>query len=141
MTRDELLDKIKKVEALYLGTDSKGEMNAALGALDRLNAQLDQHPVEPEEYQFSMPDPWKRQLFLAVVRRHGLKPYRLPRQRRTTVMVRVEKVFLDTIVWPQYLELSELLHTYLSETTQDIISQSIHNDLTDATEQKQLPLS
>jgi hypothetical protein len=69
-----------------------------------------------------------------VARRHGLKPYRHPRQRCTTVMVRVEKVFLDTIVWPQYLELSELLHTYLSETTQDIISQSIHNDLTDATE-------
>jgi len=141
MTRDELLDKIKKVEALYLGTDSKGEMNAALGALDRLNTQLDRLPGEAEEYQFSMPDPWKRQLFLAVVRRHGLKPYRLPRQRRTTVMVRVEKVFLDTIVWPQYLELSELLHTYLSETTQDIISQSIHDDVTDATEQKQLPMS
>jgi len=53
----------------------------------------------------------------------------------------VEKVFLDTIVWPQYLALSELLHTFLSETTQDIISQSIHDDVTDATEQKQLPLS
>jgi hypothetical protein len=27
------------------------------------------------EFKFSLPDPWKRQLFLALVRRHGLQPY------------------------------------------------------------------
>ena len=140
MTRDELIEKIKKVEALFLGTDSKGEMNAALGALDRLTAQLDQLPGEPVEYKFSLPDPWKRQLFLALVRRHGLKPYRRPRQRHTTVMVRAEKAFVDTILWPQFLELSKLLHTYLDEATRDIISQSVHENLADAVEQKQLPL-
>ena len=140
MTRDELIDKIKKVEALFLGTDSKGEMNAALGALDRLNAQLDQLPGEPVEYRFTMPDPWKRQLFLALVRRHGLNPYRLPRQRRTTVMVRADKTFIDTILWPQFLELSKLLHTYLDEATSDIIARSVHDNLSDATEQKELPL-
>lgn len=39
MTRDEIIDKIRKVEALFLGTDSPGEMQAALGALDRLKSQ------------------------------------------------------------------------------------------------------
>jgi hypothetical protein len=140
MDRDELIEKIKKVEALFLGTDSTGEMNAARGALDRLNAQLDRLPVEPKEYQFSLQDPWKRQLFLALIRRHGLKPYRLPRQRRHTVMVRVEETFLDTILWPQYLELSKLLHAYLDEATRDIITRGVHGDLSEATEQKELPM-
>ena len=140
MTRDELINKIQKVEALFLDTDSKGEMNAARSALERLNAQLDRLPEEAGEYKFSLPDPWKRQLFLALVRRHGLNPYRRPRQRHTTVMVRVGKTFLDTILWPQFLELSKLLHTYLDEATRDIISQAIHDNLADATEQKQLPM-
>jgi len=140
MTHNELLEKIAKVEALYLRTDSPGEMNAAHAALQRLTTQLDKLPAEPQEFQFSMPDPWKRQLFLALVRRHQLNPYRLPRQRHTTVMVRLEKSFLDTILWPQYLELSQLLHTYLGEVTQDIITKGIHNDLSEATEQRQLPM-
>ncbi|MDE0826120.1 MAG: hypothetical protein OSA48_04850 [Akkermansiaceae bacterium] len=140
MTRDELLEKITKVEALFLRTDSLGEMTAAHAALERLNTQLDKLAGEPQEYKFSMPDPWKRQLFLALVRRHQLAPYRLPRQRQTTVMVKVEKAFLDTILWPQYLELSKLLHSYLSEVTEDIITQGIHNDLSEATEQPQLPM-
>ncbi len=140
MTRNELLDKIAKVEALFLRTDSLGEMTAAHAALERLNIQLDTLPGEPQEFQFSLPDPWKRQLFLALVRRHQLKPYRLPRQRHTTVMVRLEKTFLDTILWPQYLELSQLLHTYLSEVTHDIITQGVHQDLSEATEQRQLPM-
>ncbi len=78
MTRDELLQKIAKVEALYFGADSPGEANAAKHALDRLQTKLDEQPQEPEEFKFSLPDPWKRQLFLALVRRHELKPYRHP---------------------------------------------------------------
>jgi hypothetical protein len=38
------------------------------------------------------------------------------------------------------LELSKLLHSYLSEVTEDIITQGIHNDLSEATEQPQLPM-
>lgn len=140
MTRDEIIDKIRKVEALFLGTDSPGEMQAALGALDRLKSQLASAPGEAVEYQFSMPDPWKRQLFLALVRRHGLKPYRHPRQRSSSVMVRVSKSFLDRTLWPEYLQLSRLLHDYLNDATRDIISRAVHGDLSEAAEQPGLPL-
>jgi hypothetical protein len=51
----------------------------------------------------------------------------------------LRKTFVDAILWPQFLELSNLLHTYLDEATRDIISQSVHDNLTDATEQQQLP--
>jgi len=29
-----------------------------------------------EEFKFSIPDPWSRQLFTALCRRYGLKPFR-----------------------------------------------------------------
>jgi hypothetical protein len=139
MTRDELIDKIRKVEALFKGTDSQGEMQAALSALDRLNAQLAAAPEKTVEWQFSMPDPWKRQLFLALVRRHGITPYRQSRQRHTTVMLRATKPFVDRVLWPEYLELSKLLHAYLDETTRDIITRSVHGDVSEATDQPGLP--
>lgn len=138
MTREEIIAKLQKVEALFRGTTIEGERSAAQSALDRLKAQLAQEAAVAEEYQFSLPDPWKRKLFLALVRRHGLKPYRLPRQRSATVMVRVAKRHLDTILWPEYLELSELLSKYLQEATDDIISRGVHGDLSEAPEQPTL---
>ncbi len=140
MTRDELLEKIRKVESLFVGTDSPGEADAALGALGRLHQQLQTAPEKVEEFQFSLPDPWKQQLFIALVRRHGLKPYRLPRQRKTTIMVQVTRTQLDKVIWPQFLELSKLLHDYLNEATRDIITRGVHGDFSDVAEQPNLPL-
>ena len=139
MTRDEIIDKIRKVEALFRRTDSLGEMEAARGALDRLKAQLAATAEPPKEWRFSLPDPWKRQLFLALVRRHGLKPYRHARQRYTTVMLRATDPFVNQTLWPEYLELSKLLHEYLDDVTRDIISRSVHGDLSEAPEQPALP--
>lgn len=141
MTRDEIIDKIRKVEALFMGTDSPGERESARGALDRLNAQLAAAPQPAEEFQFSMPDPWKRQLFVALIRRHGLVPYRQYRQRQTTVMVRTTSSMVEQVLWPQYVELSRLLHDYLDEATRDIITRGVHRDLSDAEEQPNLPLA
>ena len=78
MTRDELIAKIHKVEALFKSTQSHGEMQAARGALERLQAQLAAAPQPSVEFKFSLSDPWKRQLFLALVRRHCLQPYLFP---------------------------------------------------------------
>ena len=87
-----------------------------------------------------MPDPWKRQLFLALVRRHGLSPYRMARQRHATVMLRTTDHFVNQVLWPEYLQLSKLLHDYLDEVTRDIITRSVHGDLSEAMEQASLPL-
>jgi len=139
MTRDEIIAKILKVEALFHGTTMAGERNAAQSALERLQAQLANEAESPTEYQFSLPDPWKRKLFLALARRHGLKPYRLPRQRYSTVMLKITRRHLDDVFWPEYEELSELLSKYLREATDDIISWGVHGDLSEAPEQLQLP--
>jgi hypothetical protein len=139
MTRDELIEKIRKVEALFTGTNSPGEKQAALSALERLQAQLTAAPEPPVEYRFKIDDPWKRQLFVALCRRNNLYPYRLPRQRAASIMVRVTRPMVDQVLWPQYLELSKLLHTYLDEATRDIISRGVHGDLSEAPEQPNLP--
>jgi len=140
MNRVELLEKIRKVEALFSATDCAGEKEAARSALDRLQKQLVQSPEPLLEFQFSLPDPWKRRLFMALARRHGLTPYRLRRQRYSTVMLRISQRDLDTCLWPEFLELSKLLQTYLEEATNDIIATAIHQDLSDASEQPNLPL-
>ncbi len=134
MTRDELISKIHKVQARYRSTQSQGEMQAARGALERLQAQLAAVPQPAVEFKFCLTDPWKRQLFLALVRRHELQPYRRPRQRYTTIMVRLQRKFLDDILWPEFLQLSQLLHDYLNEATRDVISRAIHRDLSEASE-------
>ena len=134
MTRDELIAKIHKVEALYKSTQSQGEMQAARGALERLQAQLAAAPEPAVEFKFTLTDPWKRQLFLALVRRHDLQPYRRQRQRYNTVMVRLQRKFLDEILWPEFLHLSQLLHDYLDEATRDVISRAVHRDLSEAAE-------
>jgi hypothetical protein len=139
MNREELIEKIRKVEALFGGTEIPGEKQAARSALDRLQAQLAAAPEPAVEYKFKIDDPWKRQLFVALCRRNNLYPYRLPRQRSATVMVRVSRPMVDQILWPQFLELSKLLHNYLDEATRDIITRGVHGDLSEAPEQPHLP--
>jgi hypothetical protein len=139
VTREEIIAKIRKVEALFSGSEFAGEMRAAASALERLNAQLSAVPEAPVEYKFSLPDPWKRQLFLALARRHGLHPYRQYRQRHATVMLRTTASFVNQILWPEFLELEKLLHDYLSEATRDIISRGVHGDLSEAPEAPLLP--
>jgi hypothetical protein len=70
-----------------------------------------------------------------LVRRYGLRPFRYPRQRKTTVMVRGPKSFVDQTLWPEYLELEKVLSSYLSQVTTRVISQAIDADVSDAQEE------
>ncbi len=139
MTREDLIEKIRKVEALFSGTDSAGEKQAAGDALARLKAQLGAAPEPETEFKVSIDDPWKRQLFIALCRRNGIQPFRKYRQRRSTVMLCTSPSMLNRILWPQFLELSDLLHSYLDEATRDIITRGVHGDLSDAEERPGLP--
>ena len=77
-------------------------------------------------------------------RRFGLTPSRLHRQRRTTVMLKTPKAFIEQVLWPEFQELDEALRRYLSEVTARIIREEVHKDLSEATElhaDKSLPSS
>ena len=91
MELDELLETLRRIEALHARTDVPGERQAAAAALEVMRARLarlvQQDP--PVEFRFTMSDDWSRRLFTALLRRYGIQPYRYGGQRRTTVMARV----------------------------------------------------
>jgi hypothetical protein len=70
----------------------------------------------------------------ALCRRYQLKPYRYPRQRYTTVMVRAPKRLLENTLWPEYLELKAALDSYLNKATERIIREEIFGDAEEAEE-------
>ena len=132
----QLREKLRKIEALFAGAGTVGEKLAAEAALERVRARLAEleRSDKPVEMQFSLPDQWSRQLFLALCRRYGLKPYRLYRQRVTTVMLRVPKGFVDQVLWPEFQELNAALMQYLNEVTTRVIREEVHRDTSEAAE-------
>lgn len=129
MREQDLLDKLSKIERLYAGAATPGEKEAAADAILRIKRRLGETAkVErPIEYKFTLADGWSKKLFTALLRRYELRPYRYARQRRTTVMVRVPRSFVDETLWPEFLELSKVLQTYLDEVTERVISSAIHD--------------
>ena len=130
MREQDLLDKLSKIERLYAGAATPGEKEAAADAIVRIKRRLGETAkVErPIEYKFTLADGWSKKLFTALLRRYALKPYRYARQRRTTVMVRVPRSFVDETLWPEFLELSNVLQTYLDEVTERVIARAIHEN-------------
>ncbi|MHB8885454.1 MAG: hypothetical protein ACYC5H_10290 [Methylovirgula sp.] len=135
-TESLLREKLRKIEALFAGAGTAGERLAAEAALARVRARLNEigRQDPPVEMQFSMSDQWSRHLFLALCRRYGLKPYRYHRQRRTTVMVRAPRGFVDMVLLPEFSDLDMALKTYLHEVTLRIIREEIFADTSDAQE-------
>ena len=135
-TEQQLRDRLRKISALFEGATTIGERNAAAAAIERVKQALAStaQVEQPTEYTFKLRDDWHRRLFAALCRRYGLKPYRYKRQRRTTVMARVPKSFVDKTLWPEFLELEKALEEYLNEATERIIREEVYGDAGDASE-------
>lgn len=133
MQEQDLIDKLRKIERLHAGATTPGEREAAADAMARIKKRLGEvERVEKAiEYRFKLNDDWSKKLFIALLRRYGLKPYRYARQRRTTVMVRVPRSFVNETLWPQYLELSTTLRDYLEDITHRVIAEGVHGDTQD----------
>ena len=130
MQEHELLEKLKKIERLFAGATTPGEKDAAADARARIRQRLaeTERVEKPIEYKFTLTDAWSKRLFVALLRRYSLKPYRYSRQRWTTVMVRVPASFVDQTLWPEYVEVSKILKAHLDEITNRFIAQGIHAD-------------
>jgi hypothetical protein len=136
MDEARLRAKLERIEALFAGAATTGERMAAAEARQRILARL--HAVErespPVEYRFRLGDVWARKLFLSLLRRYDLKPYRYPGQRYTTVMVKVSKRFVDETLWPEFQQLSATLRDYLDEVTERVVREVLHGDSSEAEE-------
>lgn len=136
MIEGTLLEKLRKLEALHAGTTFAGEREAAQRAAERIRARLAELREREQEieYRYSLPDPWKRKLFVALCRRYGLKPYREYGQRRSSVMVRAPKTFQDRTLWPHYESVARELDAHLDELTTRVIREAIDDDVSEAAE-------
>jgi hypothetical protein len=134
---EKLRERLRLVEALYARPGTDGERSAAHDARARLQEKLSQlEGALVEEIQYSVPDQWSRQLFLALLRRHGIRPYRYKGQRRTTVMFRASRRLVDEVFIPEFDALNQVLIEGLGKITHDLISSTIHADSSDATEER-----
>jgi len=123
-----IIEKLRKIEALFDGATTTGERDAAASALERVQKRFEEtkNIDPPVEYKFSLTDVWSRRLFVALLRRYGIKPFRYYRQRHTTVMANISHSFVDETLWPEFKELDKTLKEYLDEITNNIISKSVH---------------
>ena len=128
--------KLDKIEALFAGAGTAGERAAAGAAAERIRARLRRSAGEecPVEMRFALPDTWSRQLFVALSRRYGLRPYRYRRQRKTTVMLRAPRSFLEGVLWPEFLQINDALTEYLAEVTDRIVREAVHGTTGEADE-------
>ena len=137
-----LIEKLRKLEALYAGTSVDGEREAARRAAERIRARLEELRGREKEVvlAYRLHDPWSRKLFIALCRRYGLTPYRERGQRHTTVLVRAPRTFHDRTLWPEFKALSDELEASLDELTNRVIREAINEDISEAAEApKELP--
>src|SRR5690625_1675239 len=123
-----LREKHSKPERLVADAGTAGERAAAEAAMGRVRARLDAAPEPEVELKFSFPDSWTVRLFVAVCRKHGLRPYRYPRQRHTTVMVSAREKAFDQEVWPEFSHLHTALQSYFEEVTDHLIQDAMTSD-------------
>jgi hypothetical protein len=133
---DRLREKLRKIEALYAGAITIGEKASAGAAADRIRSQFKaaSEKEKAENFKFSIPDPWSRKLFIALCRRYGLRPFRYPRMHRQTVIIKAPVDFVNTMLWPEFEELSAALTAHLLEITEKLIREEVHASTEDAEE-------
>src|SRR5260370_32294594 len=131
-----LLEKRRKIEARQAGTKVDGEREAARRAAERIRARIAELRGREQDVEllYRLPDPWKRQLFVALCRRYGLKPFREAGRRSTTIQVRAPKTFHDQTLFPEYRALAEELDAHLRELTERVIREAIDDDVSEAAE-------
>ena len=131
--QEDIREKLEKLEALFARGSTEGERAAAGAALDRLNSRLDTGAQEEKvEFQYSLPDVWAVKIFVALCRKHGVHPYRYPRQRRTTVMVNVQKLLFEQTVMAEFETLHAELVAYFKDTVDHLIADAMKSDGEDA---------
>jgi hypothetical protein len=142
-SEQELRQKLRKIAALFEGATTPGERDAAAAAIDRIRKALSaaERTEKAVEVNFRLPDRWSRRLFTALCRRYGLKPYRYPRQRYSTVVLRAPASFINGTLWPEFLQIKEALDEYLHEATERIIREEVFGNAEEAEEQDGTPVN
>jgi hypothetical protein len=137
MTPEHILrERLRKIEALFAGAATAGEKAAAGAAAEHIRQRLGKTAGKEQsvELRLSILDLWSRQLFTALCRRYGLRPFRHSRMHRQTILIKAPKSFVEQVLWPQFQELNAALIAYLSEITKKVIREEVHRETDEAEE-------
>jgi hypothetical protein len=134
-----LLATLAAIEALFAGASTSGERGAAANARQRILERLAEFEQRdpPVEMQFTLHDVYTRRLFIALAKRYDLRPFRYPRQKRQTIMLKVPKRFLDQTLWPEFEALSRELGSHLEALTARVIHTAVYQGDLDEVEEGQ----
>jgi len=134
MNETQIRERLAKIKALFEGATSDGERGAAEAALHRINQKMAQAQgmATVEEVRCSLSSTWSMRLFIALCRSKGLRPYRYPRMRRTSICIKIDRASLDHQLWPEFLQMNSVLTQYLDQLADHIISECINPDAADA---------
>jgi hypothetical protein len=107
------IDRLRTIERRMAnapdGVDSNGVASAMRARLAAARV------AESDSLQrCAMPDPWSRDLFVAVCRRYGVEPFHERGLRQTTVSIRVPASFLRDVLSPQAEQMARELDGYLN---------------------------
>jgi len=129
MDEQEFLDELRRIEAKLEDLDSDKVPPEVRLIYERLKMRgsLQETADAPVEIKFSFPNVWSRRLFLALAERHDLRPYRYRGQRRTTVVLKASRSFVDETLWPEFERVDEVLARHLSEVT-DLFIEHVLSD-------------
>ena len=141
----DIREKLAKLEALFARGATAGERAAAGAARERLQAKpgfaADEDDGPEIELKYSFPDVWSVKFFLSrYAARTAFTLTAPPRQRRTTVVVRVRKSSFEQTVAEEFRTLHRELTGYFNETVEHLIADAMRSDGDDETlEQRRLP--
>ena len=136
-----LKEKLRAIEALFAGATTPGERDAAGAARQRLIERLATLAAEaPVEWQYTGLNPWDQRLLLSLAKRYGLKPFRYKGQRKTTVVVKGPRSFIEEVFSPEFERMAKTLFEHLDEVAKRVIEEVIDTEPPPPPETEQLSL-
>jgi hypothetical protein len=120
---DKLIDRLRTIEATFAGSTEADSADRARARILAIIAEL-ATKEPPVEFQMSARDFWSYRILVALLRRYGVKPYRYPRQRPTTVMAKMSPSFAHEIFVPEYRRFSSAIEEYFHGITERVVARS-----------------
>ena len=80
--------------------------------------------MDKQELQYSIRNPFTRQVFMALAKKHELTTFRYKRQQRQTVMIRATQDEHDRF-WSRFQQLSAALVSDLNVVTECFIEEMV----------------
>lgn len=109
MELTEIEKKLLKIQALHSGALTDGEKKSAIMAKRRILKKMAciSNGEYLQEYKFSLKNGRNVDVFMEILNRYEIDEYRFLNSSKPTVVAKVPGVFVDKILWPEYLATPE----------------------------------